>query len=368
MFFVLSIIVLVAAFNICLVVDHAGAREDPRHCDPAHDGRQPAIDAQDLHDRRTHDRRDRHCHRGRCIGAIFLFFRQAMVEFIQLITGQKLWDPSVRFLTELPSRTDPFEVVGDRRAGAGVELPGDALSRRERRPTPIRCRCCAMSSRSSQILAAGLKRSFEQGESAHRSAARRRSRGQPGEIVALLGPSGSGKSTLLQAVGLLEGGFEGSISISGQRQRRWTTTAARALRRDASRLRLSVPPSAARFRRARECGAAADDPRRRCQSRARRAENLLTSLGLGRAARPPPSQLSGGEQQRVAVARALANRPTLVLADEPTGNLDEATADRCAGRIPRAGARRRQRGAGRDPQRTPRGEDGPGGAPARRRA
>ena len=150
---------------------------------------------------------------------------------------------------------------------------------------------------------------------------------RPGEIVALLGPSGSGKSTLLQAVGLLEGGFDGSIRIGGKEAAALDNDQRTELRRDMlgfvyqfhhllpdfdalenvllPQLIFGTEPVAARAR----------------------ASDLLTRLGLGQRLDHRPAKLSGGEQQRVAVARALANRPPLVLADEPTGNLDEHTAD-----------------------------------------
>ncbi|HEV2816535.1 MAG TPA: ABC transporter ATP-binding protein [Allosphingosinicella sp.] len=148
-----------------------------------------------------------------------------------------------------------------------------------------------------------------------------------GEIVALLGPSGSGKSTLLQAVGLLEGGFEGSIRIDGVEAAELDDGERTRIRRDTlgfvyqfhhllpdfSALENVVIPQLVR-------GAS------HAEARAR-AESLLGALGLAGRLSHRPSKLSGGEQQRVAVARALANRPALVLADEPTGNLDEATAD-----------------------------------------
>jgi lipoprotein-releasing system ATP-binding protein len=150
---------------------------------------------------------------------------------------------------------------------------------------------------------------------------------QPGEIVALLGPSGSGKSTLLQAVGLLEGGFEGSIRLAGREAASLNDEGRTELRRDAlgfvyqfhhllpdfDAIENVVMPQIIH-------GAHPDAARER-------AKELLSKLGLASRLDHRPSKLSGGEQQRVAVARALANKPALVLADEPTGNLDEKTAD-----------------------------------------
>ncbi len=150
----------------------------------------------------------------------------------------------------------------------------------------------------------------------------------PGEIVALLGPSGSGKSTMLQAVGLLEGGFGGEISIGGERADQSNSRARTVLRRDHLGFVYQFHHLLPDFD-ARENVMLPQLVLGRTRAEAvERAEELLTALGLGQRMNHRPSQLSGGEQQRVAVARALANKPKLVLADEPTGNLDEKTADK----------------------------------------
>ncbi|HYD38465.1 MAG TPA: ABC transporter ATP-binding protein [Allosphingosinicella sp.] len=173
----------------------------------------------------------------------------------------------------------------------------------------------------------GLKRSFRQGGVILDVLRGVDLEVRKGEIVALLGPSGSGKSTLLQAVGLLEGGFEGSIRIAGEEVAELSDGNRTRVRRDTlgfvyqfhhllpdfTALENVVIPQLVRG----STREAADE----------RARSLLATLGLAGRLSHRPSKLSGGEQQRVAVARALANRPALVLADEPTGNLDEATAD-----------------------------------------
>ena len=172
-----------------------------------------------------------------------------------------------------------------------------------------------------------LKRSFIQGEVTIEVLRGVDLAVAPGEIVALLGPSGSGKSTLLQAVGLLEGGFQGSIQLQGEEASELDDDGRTRLRREFlgfvyqfhhllpefSALENVVMPQLVRDA---ESAAARE-----------RAEQLLGALGLSQRLDHRPSKLSGGEQQRVAVARALANTPPLVLADEPTGNLDEHTAD-----------------------------------------
>lgn len=147
-----------------------------------------------------------------------------------------------------------------------------------------------------------------------------------GEMVALVGPSGAGKSTLLQMVGLLDKPTAGSIIIGGKDASRLNDSERTTTRREMigfvyqfhyllpefSALENVVLPQMIAGKKKSEAQA--------------RAEKLLKALGLGHRLDHRPARLSGGEQQRVAIARALSNSPKLILADEPTGNLDPSTA------------------------------------------
>lgn len=148
-----------------------------------------------------------------------------------------------------------------------------------------------------------------------------------GEMVALVAPSGAGKSTLLHIAGLLDTADDGQIIIGGEdmaglsdrqrtgvrRQRLGFVYQFHHLLPEFTALENIVLPQLAD-------GVSQSDAQAR-------ANALLRSVGLGSRANHRPGALSGGEQQRVAFCRALANRPDLLLADEPTGNLDPATSD-----------------------------------------
>jgi putative ABC transport system ATP-binding protein len=146
-----------------------------------------------------------------------------------------------------------------------------------------------------------------------------------GEMVALMGPSGCGKSTLLNIIGGLDRASEGSVMVDGADLNILDDKTLSRLRREkigfifqffnllptlTARENVALPLHLARVRR---------------DEAAARSAELLKTVGLGDRFDHLPDELSGGEQQRVAIARALALRPPVILADEPTGNLDSRT-------------------------------------------
>lgn len=150
----------------------------------------------------------------------------------------------------------------------------------------------------------------------------------PGEVVALVAPSGAGKSTLLHIAGLLDTPDTGSVAIQGTDMSRLSDRKRTAVRRskvgfiyqfhhllpEFTALENIILPQLAN-------GVSDKDAQAR-------AMELLDRVGIAERASHRPAALSGGEQQRVAFCRALANEPSLLLADEPTGNLDPETSDR----------------------------------------
>lgn len=161
----------------------------------------------------------------------------------------------------------------------------------------------------------------------------------PGEFVAITGPSGSGKSSLLYLLGLLDVPSEGEVFVGGRPTAELPEEERAAIRlRDlgfvfqfhfllpefTARDNVAMPMRALRLTQPRRAdaiglGGEADITRR--------ADDILASLGLADHRHKRPDQMSGGQRQRVAVARALANEPRIILADEPTGNLDTAATD-----------------------------------------
>jgi ABC-type lipoprotein export system ATPase subunit len=166
----------------------------------------------------------------------------------------------------------------------------------------------------------GVSRVYQRGASSIRAVQGISLEVARGEFLAIMGPSGSGKSTLLNLIGGLDRPTAGDILIEGRSTRGLTETEWTTLRRE----RIGVvfqffnllPGLTARENVALPLLLRGDaDP-------AKRVEECLAAVGLAHRGEHRPSELSGGEQQRVALARALAHRPALLLADEPTGNLD----------------------------------------------
>ena len=151
---------------------------------------------------------------------------------------------------------------------------------------------------------------------------------KPGEIVALTGPSGSGKSTLLNLIGTLDIPTSGEITIDGDDTSIFSSTELSSFRNKKIGFIFQFHHLLPEFTAIENIGMPALIAGKKLDSVTRRAEELLGEVGLLQRKSHRPAELSGGEAQRVAMARAFMMQPALVLADEPTGNLDNENSDK----------------------------------------
>ena len=176
------------------------------------------------------------------------------------------------------------------------------------------------------VKLAGVERTYRQGEKHLHVLQGADLRISPGEIVALVGPSGAGKSTLLHIAGLLEDPDQGEVTVTGQECSQLSDDERTALRRTkigfVYQFHHLLPEFSAMENIMIPLMANGIEKRRAMDA----AFKLVEGVGLADRSSHRPAQLSGGEQQRVAIARALSNSPMVLLADEPTGNLDNQTA------------------------------------------
>jgi lipoprotein-releasing system ATP-binding protein len=186
----------------------------------------------------------------------------------------------------------------------------------------------AIASQARAVLTlAGVARSFEQGGQKLDVFKGAQGELRAGEVIALVGPSGSGKSSLLHICGLLEAPSAGEVFVNGRGSRGLSDAERTQIRRDDIGFVYQFHHLLPEFDALENLiipQMIAGRSKREAQDQALR---LLTMVGLKDRAKHRPARLSGGEQQRVAIARALSNQPKLILADEPTGNLDPKTAN-----------------------------------------